>query len=194
MAQKLVLYGDGLLVSQHGFGETLLDLLLIKAPSAILQAFIQGEDDLDIATATHEASWRVIGKAPQEILIALGASELLAGKQASVLLSPLEALVHLLINKTKATLILTALPVAFFDDGPMRQAAIAFNHGLKSFQSANVVIHDVNPEVEQFLESHRKSPGEKRALHLAANRPTSLGGHLLAKSLSALWPLNSALG
>lgn len=194
MSQRFVLYGDGLLVPSMGYGETLLDLLLLASPQADWQASQQGLEEWSVSAALSEASWRVIGKAPQGVILNLGATEIEAGEKASRLLPYLTELTQLLLAKAHARLHWVTLPTGFFIEGAPRSEAEAFNEGLKALcrnqalAGAPVTLADVNPEVDAFFSLHRASSGEKRALHLRANRPTALGRLLLAKTVFHAWP------
>jgi hypothetical protein len=196
MLQRFVLYGDGLLVPHTGFGETLLDWMLLASPQANWQASQQGSEEWTVAAALSEASWRVIGKAPHGVVLALGATQIEAGEKAADLLPGLTELTHLLLAKAHAHLHWITLPTGFFVDGPVRREAEAFNEGLRqlcqgearSTSTAPVTLCDVNVEVEAFLRRHRESSGEKRALHHRANRPTPLGRLLLAQIVAKSWP------
>ncbi len=188
MAHRLVLYGDGLLYPPHGFGELLLDALLLKAPSLAWQASLQGSDDLGVEKAFHEASWRLVGKAPQEVVLAFGATEIEKGAKAKDLLPWLQELLHLIHSKTQAEIALVALPLAFFSEGPEREEAANWNASLAELNSSVIDCFDLNTPVQAFFQEHRESLGEKRALHLAPNRLTMLGKLLLAQTVAENWP------
>lgn len=188
MAHRLVLYGDGLLTPPHGFGELLLDALLLKAPALAWQASLQGSEDLGVEKAFHEASWRLLGKAPQEAILALGATEIQKGAKAKDLLPWLQELLQLIHNKTQAEIALVTLPLAFFPEGSAREEAGFWNAALAELDSGVIACFDLNAPVQAFFREHRESLGEKRALHVAANRLTMLGKLLLAQTVAENWP------
>jgi hypothetical protein len=188
MTQRWVLYGDGLLVSPSGFGETLLDHLLLVSPQATWQASIQGSEEMTLALAQQEASWRVIGKAPHGVVLAFGAKEIESGAQAKSLLAHLDEILTLIAAKTHAQIHLVSLPLAFFAEGTTRMEGELYNRGLQARSLGNWTYCDVNPDVDAFLAQHRNSLGEKRALHLQASKPTQLGRLLLAQSVAKSWP------
>ncbi len=188
MTQRWVFYGDGLLVPTTGFGETLLDHLLLRAPNATWQASLQGVEELTLSSALHDLSWRVIGKAPHGVFLVLGAHEISLGTCAHDLLPPLREMINLITGKTHSPIHLFALPLAFFPEGALREEARKFNEGLFSWVGGDCTHCDVNPAIDAFLDDHRQSMGEKRALHVQATKPTQLGRLLLAQSVVQAWP------
>jgi hypothetical protein len=188
MTQRWVFYGDGLLVPTTGFGETLLDLLLLTAPQATWQASLQGSEEMTLTMAQQELSWRVIGKAPHGVLLVLGAREIEMGATSESLLPQFDELLSLLLAKTQAHIHLVSLPLGFFPEGVVREEADAFNRALRKKAHDRLSFCDVNPDLNAFLAQHRLSLGEKRALHLQAIRPTQLGRLLLAQSVAKTWP------
>jgi hypothetical protein len=188
MTQRWVFYGDGLLVPTTGFGETLLDHLLLRAPNATWQASLQGVEEMTAASAIQDLSWRVIGKAPHGVFLVLGAQEIFGGVTAADLLPTMREIMHLIMGKTHSQIHLFALPLAFFPEGAIREEARKFNEGLLSWVGGDCTHCDVNPAVDAFLLEHRQSMGEKRALHVQPTKPTQLGRLLLAQGVAQSWP------
>ena len=134
----------------------------------------------------------MIGKAPQKVILCLGATELEQGAPASTLLDTLHTSLSLIQDKTHAHTILVTPPVGFFVEGKARQEAERFETGAKALVNQSRTHISTSAVVAQFLSAHRENEGEKRALHVQATRPTTLGRLLLADSIvkSVNWGLS----
>jgi len=188
MPKRLVLYGDGLICPPDGFGEIFLDHLLMMAPGASWQSSIQGSETLSLKQALSEISLHVIGKAPQQLLLAFGAGEIAMGQAPENLAKYLEEMLHLVTTKTQSQVALLSLPEAFFPVGETRQSAVKYNRILASLAKPGIYHLSINPAIESFLAQHRESLGEKKSLHFAPNRLTTLGKLFLAQTVAKAWP------
>jgi hypothetical protein len=176
--KNLVFCGDGVLCSPEGYGDLLVELLTLRRPAAAIQSFVRGEPELTTESALRDAP-ALIGKAPDFVLLGVGHADMLRGEDPARALARLRDLVQLLLLKTHAEVALASLCTAFLP-AEAREAAAAFNAGLADLSGPRVRVADLDAPVRAFLEAHRRGEGEKRALHVQALRPTSMGRLLLA--------------
>ena len=180
--KNLVFYGDGLLCPPEGYGEQLMDLLVLRHPEAAFQSFHPGEENLTLDAALKGAAFHVLGKAPDFVYLELGNPDLLKSEEPESMLAALEGLLHLILQKTRAQVAFTSVCEAFLPEESQREKARVYNAGLPSLVRDRVLFLDMNKRVNEFLEKHRKGPGEKRALHQHPLRLTSMGRVFLAQA------------
>ncbi len=187
--KNLVFYGDGLLCPPEGYGEQIVELLVLQRPDATFKSFHPGEEQLSLEAALRGAP-AVIGKAPDFVYIGVGGGDLLRGVEVGTALETLRALLQVLYIKTPARIAVANLCTAFFPQ-EARAAAAEFNAGIAALGSDRVGIVDLDDPVNLFLEAHRRGAGEKRSLHSHPMRPTSMGRVFLAHKAFALLELES---
>ena len=178
-------YGDGLLCPPDGYGEGIVELLVMRRPDAAVKSFHPGEESLTLEAALRGAP-SLIGKAPDLAYIALGAADALRGTDPDEALSSLRALLQVLRLKTTAHLAVANVCTAFLPS-EARPAAAVFNAGLAALaaggeDATRLTLVDLDGPVTAFLEAHRRGPGEKRSLHAQPLRLTSMGRLLLARA------------
>ncbi len=192
--KKLALYGDGLLCAPEGYGELLVDLLFLRHPAAQLQSYRNGDPELSLEDAVKGVALHVVGKAPHLVLLSVGGADLLRGESPQSVLSALGALLQIILQKTRAQVLVAGLCESFFPAGPLREAAAATQTEYKTLAQTRIHLLDLNPAVEGFLRRHRPGNGEKRALHTGPLRLTAMGRLLLAAAVleHPLWQELSA--
>lgn len=169
-------YGDGLLCPPEGYGESIIELLVMHSPTAVFKSFHPGEESLATAAALNGVA-PLIGKAPDFVLLSLGSADMLLGTGAVATLENLESLVQLLVSKTHARVSVGNLCEAFLPEG-IREEARVCNAGIAELPQlfqGRVGILDLNRPVQKFLEAHRRGSGEKHSLHARPLCPTSMG-------------------
>ncbi len=164
-----------------GYGEHVLDLLVLRHPGAALKAYHPGEERLTLEAALAGLA-PVIGKAPDFLHLGFGHTDVLVGRSPGEVLQGFEVLLQTLLMKTQARITLANLCEAFLPEA-MRVAARECNVALKALEGDRVQVLDLNLPVLQFLDRHRRGGGEKRSLHENALRLTSLGRTLLARTV-----------
>ena len=177
--KKLVLYGDGFLCPPGGYGESLIDLLVMRRPEAAFTASLPGEEGLTLETALHRDVPLLVGKAPDFMHVCLGTVDMLRGVDPAEAFASLESLVQVLLQKTLARLAVATLCEAFLPPDA-RPAAVEFNLALPALLGDRLEIIDLNSPVNLFFERHRRGTGEKRSLYEGARdgappRLTSMG-------------------
>ena len=173
--KNLVFYGDGLLCPPEGYGEQLVDLLVLRHPEVSFQSFHPGEMHLTLDAALKGAPFQVLGKAPEFVYLGLGHPDFLKPADPNALYSSLESLVQLILQKTRAKVAFTSVCEAFLPEESQRDMASVYNRRLPSLANDRVLFLDMNSSVNAFLEIHRRGPGEKRALHQQSLQLTSMG-------------------
>jgi hypothetical protein len=173
------MYGDGFLCPPGGYGESLIDLLVMRRPEAAFSASLPGEEGLTWVVALQRDVPLLVGKAPDLLYLALGAQDMLVGTAPSEAYASLEALVDVLTQKTRARLAVANLCEAFLPPDA-RAAAAEFNRSLPDLIGDRVELIDLNAPVNVFFERHRRGSGEKRSLFEGARegappRLTSMG-------------------
>jgi hypothetical protein len=170
-----VLYGDGLLApSGGGYGEQLIDLLVMRRPDAAFTTSYTHEDHLEADAVARDLPV-LIGKAPDFVYLALGTLDMLRGADPEAAFATLENLARILHQKTRARLAIANLCVAFLP-AEARPAAEEFNARLLSLVDDRTAVIDLNAPVNFFFEQHRRGSGEKRSLYEGAPpRLTSMG-------------------
>lgn len=190
--KNLVFYGDGLLCPPEGYGEAVIELLVTRRPGALFKSFHSGEEQLALEGALRGAP-ALIGKAPDIVVVGLGAVDLLQGADPDLACERLGALVNLLLLKTQARVALTTVCSSFLP-AEARPAAAGFNAGLRGLAASagdRVVVLDVDAAVAGFLDAHRRGGGEKRSLHAQPLRLTSTGRVFLSNTVYALLDLDA---
>jgi hypothetical protein len=178
--KNLVFCGDGVLCAPEGYGDTLVELLTLRRPAASFRSSVRGTAEFTTEDALRDAP-ALIGKAPDFVLLGVGHADALRGEDPARALARLRDLVQLLLLKTQADVAVAALCASFLPT-ESRAAADSFNAGLAELVGPRVRVVDLNTPVQGFLEAHRKGNGEKRALHVQALKPTSMGRFLLAQA------------
>lgn len=178
--KKLVFHGDGLLCPPDGYGEAMVELLVLERPEAAIRSYHPGEEKLRVEEALRAAP-ALIGKAPDFIHLGVGSVDLLEGVAPETALEALKALVQLLVLKTQAVVSVATLIPAFLPP-EARPAAEAFNAGLAALAAERVRVTDLDTPVRAFLDAHRRAAGEKRSLHAQPLKPTSMGRAFLARA------------
>lgn len=189
---NLVFYGDGLLCPPEGYGEAVVELLVTRRPSAVFKSFHSGEEQLALEAALRGAP-ALIGKAPDLVVVGLGATDILQGADPDGSCEHLGALVNLLLLKTQARVALATVCASFLASEE-RPAAARFNAGLRGLAASagdRVVILDVDTAVARFLDAHRRGSGEKRSLHAQPLRLTSTGRVFLSNTVYDLLDLDA---
>jgi hypothetical protein len=172
--KKLVLYGDGFLCPPGGYGETLIDLLVMRRPEAAFTASLPGEEGLLLESAARDLPL-LIGKAPDFIYLSLGTGDMLRGADPAEAFKALDSLVQILLQKTRARLAVANLCEAFLHP-EARAAAAEFNFALPGLAGERVQITELNAPVNVFFDQHRRGSGEKRSLYEGSPpRLTSMG-------------------
>jgi hypothetical protein len=91
-----VLYGDGLLApSGGGYGEQLIDLLVMRRPDAAFTTSYTHEDHLEADAVARDLPV-LIGKAPDFVYLALGTLDMLRGADPEAAFATLENLARVL--------------------------------------------------------------------------------------------------
>jgi hypothetical protein len=176
--KKLVLYGDGFLCPPGGYGESLIDLLVMRRPEAAFTASLPGEENLTLEASARDLPL-LVGKAPDFMYLGLGAGDMLRGADPADAFAALESLVQVLLQKTRARIAVANLCEAFLPPDA-RAAAVEFNFALPGILGERVQITDLNAPVNIFFDRHRRGSGEKRSLYEGARdgvppRLTSMG-------------------
>jgi hypothetical protein len=185
--KNLVFYGDGLLCPPEGYGEQIIELLVMRRPAAGFKSFHPGEETLTLETALRGAP-SLIGKAPDFVYIGLGSADMLRGVEPAAAIENLRALIQLLMLKTQARVALAKVCAAFLPP-EARVSAAAFNAGLDDLATDRVGIVNLDNPVSGFLEAHRRGGGGKHSLHLTPLRLTSMGRVFLSNTASRLLAL-----
>ena len=178
--KNLVFHGDGLLCPPDGYGEAMVELLVLARPDAAIKSYHPGEESLRAEDALRAAPV-LIGKAPDFIHLGVGGVDILNGTAPETALEALAALVQLLTLKTQAVVSVATL-VSPFMPPESRPAAEAFNAGLAALAAERVRVTDLDTPVRAFLDVHRRAAGEKRSLHALPLKPTSMGRSFLART------------
>ncbi len=173
--KNLVFYGDGLLCPPEGYGEDIVDLLVMQHPETAVQSFHPGEKALTLEAGFKGAPFHVVGKAPDWVYLGLGLADLLHSADPKIMRETLESLLQLILQKTRAQIAFTSVCEAFLPEESQREQAKIYNASLSSLSGERTFFVDLNTSVNQFLEKHRQGPGEKRALHLLPLQLTSMG-------------------
>jgi hypothetical protein len=173
--KKLVLYGDSLLApSGGGYGEQLIDLLVMRRPEAAFTTSYTHEDRLDADAVARDLPV-LIGKAPDFVYLALGTMDMLEGADPGAAFSTLESLARMLHQKTRAPRAVANVCLAFLPP-EARPAGEEFNARLGGLADERTAVIDLNAPVNFFFEQHRRGSGEKRSLYEGAPpRLTSMG-------------------
>ncbi len=164
-----------MLCPPEGYGEQLVDLLVLRHPAAAFQSFHPGEESLTLEAAFKGAPLHILGKAPDFVYLALGNADLLESDDPKSMIRSLDALLQLVQQKTKARIAFASVCEAFLPEASQRENAAVYNAGLPALAGDRVSFLDLNTLVNGFLEKHRQGPGEKRALHQAPLQLTSMG-------------------
>lgn len=180
--KKLVFYGDGLLCPPSGYGEQLVDLCVLRQPGAVFQSFHPGEENLLLETALKGAPFHILGKAPDLVYLGLGNADLLQSSDPHAMISTLDALLQLVLQKTRAQVAFTPAFEAFLPEAGQRERAQVYNAGLPALAGERVFFLDLNARIGDFLEKHRQGSGEKRALHQRPLELTSMGRVFLSQA------------
>ena len=180
--KNLVFYGDGLLCPPNGYGESIMDLLLLQNPESNVQSFHSGETGLLLENALKGAPLHVLGKAPDWVFLGLGLPDLLQSRNPTLMRETLESLLQLILLKTRAEIVFTSIIEAFLPEESQREKAVAYNSSLSSLTGERLLFLDLNASVQLFLEKHRQGSGEKRALHVLPLQLTSMGRVFLSHS------------
>ena len=178
--KNLVFHGDGLLCPPDGYGEAMVELLVLARPDAAIKSYHPGDENLRAEGALRAAPV-LIGKAPDFIHLGVGGVDILDGTAPETVLEALTALVQLLTQKTHAAVSVATL-VSPFLPPESRPAAEAFNAGLAALAAERVRVTDLDTPVRAFLDAHRRAAGEKRSLHATPLKPTSMGRAFLART------------
>jgi hypothetical protein len=188
--KKIILWGDGILSGPSGFGELLLNHIFLHHPRADVAVSTYGGEHAGLQDALRETPFHVIGKAPDLVVLGFGYADLAAGKEPEEIARLLGSAVSLVEQKTSARICLLSLVSSFFSEEEDRAKCHAVNLLLRSLPTARALVLDLETPVEAFLAEHKRSPGEKRALHLDNSRLTLLGRLFLAHHCYALipWP------
>lgn len=190
--KNLVFYGDGLLCPPEGYGEQIVDLLVLRHPELPFQSFHPGDQNLTLEAALKGAPMSVIGKAPDFVFLGMGNADVLhSSASPETLLKSLESMLHMILQKTRAHIAFTSVCEAFLPEEPQRLAARAYNFALPPLAGDRVHFLDLNQQVNSFLEKHRKGSGEKRALHSHPLGLTSMGRVFLSHVASENLPWNN---
>jgi lysophospholipase L1-like esterase len=173
--KKIVFYGDGLLCNPDGYGEQIADLLTLRHPETAFQSFHYGETELTLQAARKDAALHVLGKAPDWVYLGLGHPDLLLSTSEATMLGHLDDLLKLILQKTRAHIVLASVCEAFLFEEAQKEAARSYNAKLSSLMDERVLFLDLNSRVNEFLIHHRRGSGEKRALHSSPLKLTSMG-------------------
>lgn len=180
-----------MLCPPDGYGEHIVERLVLARPDATFASFHPGEEQLTLEAALRGAP-ALIGKAPDFIYLAIGGADLLRGGNAAEALENMRALAQVLLLKTHARIAVANLCTAFFPQ-EARAAAAAFNAGLAALSGERVLVVDLDEPVRAFLDAHRRGGGEKRSLHTRPLHLTSMGRLFLSHTAFALLDLESLI-
>lgn len=188
--KKIILWGDGVLAGSAGFGDLLVNHIFLHHPRADVSAFVYGGEHAGLQDALRETPLHVIGKAPDLVLLGFGYADLAAGKSPEDMARMFQSACALVLQKTEARVCLLSLIPTFFPDESEGEKARDLNARLRGLVSQRILFTDLETPVQRFLEEHKRSPGEKRALHLDSARLTTLGRLVLAHHAYQLipWP------
>jgi hypothetical protein len=177
--KNLVFYGDGLLCPSEGYGEAIVELLVMRRPDATFKSFHPGDENLTLEGASHGAA-ALIGKAPDFVMLGLGNADMLRGTDPAAPLGHLRALLQVLALKTQARIVVANVCTAFLPQ-EARGIASEYNADLAALAASagewgdRVRVLDLDGPVHGFLDAHRRGGGEKRSLHVQPLRLTSMG-------------------
>lgn len=190
LLKKVILWGDGIVSGAAGFGELLLNHIFLHHPRADVAVSIHGPDQITLSEVLRDIPLHVIGKAPDLAVFGFGYADLAAGREPEEIARLLGASVALVSQKTNARICLISLVPSFFSEEAEREKCRTVNRLVRELASERVRVLDLVSPVENFLEEHKRSPGEKRALHLDHARLTRLGQLFLAHHCYRLvpWP------
>jgi hypothetical protein len=172
-----VFFGDGLMCPPDGYGEQIVERLVMSRPDAVFKSFHPGEEALTLEAALRGAP-ALIGKAPDFVLLGLGNADMIRGISPDEALGNLRALIQVLLLKTQARVVVANVCGAFL--APDARAITAeYNAELAlmavEHEGERVDVLDLDGPVNRFLEAHRRGAGEKRSLHAGPLRLTSMG-------------------
>ncbi len=173
--KNFVFYGDGLLCPPEGYSEQIVDRLVLIRPEAAFQSFHPGEQNLTLEGALKNAPFHILGKAPDFVFLGLGNADLLRSAEPPAMRANLEALLQLILQKTRARIAFTSVCEAFLPEDSQREQARIYNAELSALDGERVVCLDLNSQLNACLEKHRQGAGEKRALHVSPLQLTSMG-------------------
>jgi hypothetical protein len=146
----------------------------MRRPEAAFTASLPGEEGLTFEGATRDIPL-LVGKAPDFVYLGLGTSDMLRGTDPADAFAALDALVQVLLQKTRARIAVANLCEAFLPPDA-RAAAVEFNFALPGLFTDRVQITDLNAPVNVFFDRHRRGSGEKRSLYEGSPpRLTSMG-------------------
>ena len=183
-------YGDGLLCPPEGYGEGIVELLVLRHPDAAFRSFHHGEESLALDAALRGAA-SLIGKAPDFVFLGLGNVDMLRGVAPAEALASLRALIQVVLLKTQARVAVANVCGAFLPP-EARAGAAGYNAGLMGLPGESgdrVRVVNIDDPVNAFLEAHRRGGGEKRSLHVRPLCPTSMGRVFLSNTVFGLLSL-----
>jgi hypothetical protein len=180
---KLIFIGDTLFQGQSGYQELLISQLVLYDPRSALNVLTFPGPGAAFHQILEQAPLHIIGKSPDLVLIAAGYSDVMGASDLSEIKVSLDAIFHLLKDKTNAEIFLVNLCTAFFKGDSIRLARCEYINAIlgcyKGFSGYRLV--DADSQAAKFLEAHYSSAGMKMALHKEGPVLTSLGALLLAR-------------
>ena len=188
--KKIIFWGDGILSGPAGYAGLLENHVFLHHPRAAVSMSIQGKEGITLAEALREAPLHAIGKDPDLLYLGFGHSDIAAGRMPVEIAQPFQDLIGLVLQKSRARIVLSYLISSFFSEDEERERCHEVNRLLKGFTRSRVSVLDLESKVEEFLREHRESPGDQQALHLSSSRLRPMGQlHLAHHAYSLMsWP------
>ncbi len=184
--KKLVFLGEELSFGKDGFGELLHSHLILSAPQFSFELSSFSDNEMTYEKAFTSVPVHVIGKAPDLVLLALGYNDLLSEKPVDSLKKSLLDTLNLILDKTRASIMVTNLCSAFFQGNTqLLDRCREFNQICGEVSNTERITGiDVDTPTIRFLDEHRLGKGEKRSLHIDGPHLTILGALLLSRIIA----------
>lgn len=188
--KRIIFWGDGLLCGKEGYGELLGDHIFLHHPRTDINLALHGTPGIELKEAMREAPFHIIGKDPDLLFLAFGHSDIALRLRSNYVLKIITEVANLVLQKTRAHICIPTLMSSFFYQGDFRDRCDEVNGEILKMGMQRVTIMDLNKKVQEFLEEHRQSQGDIKALHIDSERLTSLGQLFLSHHayLQMPWP------